>query len=182
MTFSSRYVGNRYRLVNNYAQLECINDDTLDFIPFIKEGFKPKLHPLLLETTSFIITNVTKFTILTGIYNHRLSFNEDGLITHAEKHEVKPGQKLTIKVPTLSFNSEIQFYTIASSISDVNNNTYIPSSVDEYLPFFLTTEISENKTPIINLDFQNFERVTIECINSCTLNFATFLKKSIDNL
>jgi hypothetical protein len=174
MTINSRFLVKNTKLVNNYAQLECVNDDTMVYIPFIKEGYNPKLYPSLLETTSFIITNTTQFTILAGVYDHRLKVIKENSITQAEKHEVKPNEKLKIKVPTLNYNSELQFYTIASVTNHVNINTYIPTSVDEYIPYLISTETNDHKSTI-NFEFQNFERFTIEPNNSCNLNFTTFL-------
>jgi hypothetical protein len=174
MTINSRFLVNNTKLDNNYAQLECVNDDTMVYVPFIKEGYMPKIYPLLLEKTSFIITNTSQFTILAGVYDHRLKVIKENSITQAEKHEVKPNEKLKIKVPTLNYNSELQFYTIASVTNHVNINTYIPTSVDEYIPYLISTETNDHKSTI-NFEFQNFERFAIESNNSCNLNFTTFL-------
>jgi hypothetical protein len=167
------YFGNTIKLISDYATLECKDEDILGNVAFIKQGFIAKLHLKNIIRTCFLITNKTKYCILAGLYDHRLSTESDDVCTLAEKHVIKPFETVKFKVPTLTNKSKIQFYTIASRSQDVDYNTYIPTSADEYLPFYLTHGYENLPTPQTtqdNLEFKNFEPVTVDTSDQQQLN------------
>ncbi len=176
MTDKLTYLGNSIKLSTAYATLQCKDDDNDDNIAFIKQGFLAKIHLVDITKTVFWITNKTKYSIIAGLHDHRLSVVSHNICTIAEKHIIKPFETLKFKVPTMINDSKIRFYTIASQVknvtTDTHNSSSLSSSSDEYLPNYINEGLNNYTNNLTQTrstektELSNFETVIVEQNNS----------------